>query len=335
MEVSLPWHSNDVSFLTLDAAGEQIPNYYEQYGVRKAWGQSKGEGIKVGFCDTGIDSTHAGRGGDLGGAVQAVRSFIDNTGGQDANGHGTHAAGITAARENGNGIVGVAPECELYVAKVLADNGSGSDRAVAQGIDWLVSHGVQVINMSLGSPNPSDAIKFAISRAVSAGVVVVVAAGNSGRQYGVNYPARWEICVAVGAVDDRGMPASFTAVGPEVDVSAPGVSILSCTPQGTYGRKSGTSMAAPFVAGMVAIIQSRAKALGKTLSPPQVLTELNGAAVDAGEKGFDNSTGHGLVRPPKWLKEGFTEPPAKGFFGGWLHMPARAGDFISIGPPKK
>jgi len=140
------------------------PGYPNQWGLTKvhaasAWGISTGSaGVTIAIIDTGIDETHP----DLAGKIVAGYDFVDgDTNPHDLNGHGTHVAGIIGARRNETGVVGVAPLCRLLIGKVLGDDGSGSSRSVASGIDWAVDRGAEVISMSLGSSQPSQDIATA------------------------------------------------------------------------------------------------------------------------------------------------------------------------------
>lgn len=187
------------------------------YHVPDHWKSTRGQGVRVAVLDTGLDMNHP----DLAGAVDDACDFTDSPrGAADGQGHGTHVAGTIAARQNEQGVVGVAPECRLLVGKVLGDDGSGTSEQVARGIDWAVAAGADILSLSLGSPDASTAIKTAIERAVAEGKFVICAAGNEGRDDAVNYPAKWESTIAVGAVDRLGQSARFSSRGPEVDVCA-------------------------------------------------------------------------------------------------------------------
>ncbi|HWA98595.1 MAG TPA: S8 family peptidase [Pirellulales bacterium] len=232
------------------------------YHIPDQWKTTMGQGIKVAVLDTGIDAEHP----DLAAAIDAQQDFTGSAlGTADRQGHGTHTAGTIAARRNGRGIVGVAPECRLLVGKVLGDDGSGSEQSVADGILWAISSSADVVSMSLGSSMPSSVIYAAIDAACTAGKFVICAAGNDGAKPGadtVDYPARWKQTIAVAAVDEAGNMAEFSSQGPEVDIAAPGVNILSTFLSGGYARLSGTSMATPFVSGVVALMLSKHRAVG-------------------------------------------------------------------------
>jgi subtilisin family serine protease len=271
------------------------------YNVPNHWRNTSGQGVRVAVLDTGIDAQHA----DLSAAIDRVGNFAPSgRATRDANGHGTHVAGIIAARRNGVGLVGVAPECRLLVARVLDDRGRGSDGSVAAGIEWAVQAGADVLSLSLGMPGYSARIAAAIGRAVQAGRYVVCAAGNSGRLDSVDFPARLAETLAVGAVDRRGRVARFSSRGPQVDLCAPGEDILSTWTGGGYARLSGTSMAAPFVTGIVALVLAQHRRQpGRTpvTNTRQLLEHLRRTALDAGPAGHDPHYGYGLINPDALL----------------------------------
>jgi subtilisin family serine protease len=226
---------------------------------------SAGVNVDIAIIDTGVDAKHS----DLN--VYRGVSYINGVkGGIDDNGHGTHCAGIAAARNNGLGVVGVAPGARLWSVKVLDRNGSGSMSNVIKGVDYVASNArsIEVANLSLGGGH-SDALNAAIANAVARGVVVVVAAGNSGVDAAASSPANSPDVLCVSAVvDTDGKPgglggasgygpddtlATFSNVGAVVDLGAPGVSVYSTYRGNTYASMSGTSMASPHVAGAVGL----------------------------------------------------------------------------------
>lgn len=234
------------------------------YGIKNvkadlAWSTSKGAGVIVCVVDTGIDKTHP----DLVANIIGGKNFVgsgrtlnpDNW--NDDNGHGSHVAGTIAAVDNAIGVVGVAPMAKLYGAKVLNKQGSGYTSDIADGVYACVAAGAKVINMSLGGagdPNAPSVFKDAINSAISKGVFVVAAAGNSGKDIAGYTPAGYNGVIAVSAVDSSYNFASWTNFGLKADdFAAPGVSVLSTWKGGSYNTISGTSMAAPHVAGVIAL----------------------------------------------------------------------------------
>ena len=240
----------------------------------------------VAVLDTGIDLQHpdlnvAGGANCLqseGGGPPWARSYFcdDAASADDDHYHGTHVAGTIGALDNDIGVAGVAPGVRLWAVKVLDANGSGYTSGILAGIDWVVSQGsIEVLNMSLGGEGVSAAYETAINTAVANGVVVVVAAGNSNLDANGYSPAYVPSAITVSALADfdglagaQGSPtcrsdqddtlADFSNWGTAVDIAAPGTCILSTYPieQGGYGTISGTSMAAPHVAGAAAILAS-------------------------------------------------------------------------------
>lgn len=271
------------------------------FGIPDLWLKSTGKNCRVAILDTGVDDTHP----DLQGAIKDVADFTRSQSGYvDSHGHGTHCAGVVAARHNDAGVVGVAPEAELYCGKVLGDNGSGTSTMIADGIRWAMDKGCHVISMSLGSSQPTPESYEMIKAATKAGIVIVAAAGNEGpRANTVGYPAMYPEVVAVGAIDQQKRITSFSSRGPAVDICAPGNQILSTVPNRDYAVMSGTSMATPFVAGVIALMWERNNQFasnGQLTLAATVLQHLKATAVDAGDAGFDPNYGNGLINPA-WL----------------------------------
>ncbi len=237
---------------------------------------NKGAGVGVAVLDTGIDLAHP----DLAGVVDGTSCVKGAKSANDDHGHGTHVAGTIAARDNSIGVVGVAPAATLYAVKVLDATGSGTFSSLICGVDWVTANAgrVRVANLSLsaaGAATPShadctngndDALHTAICHSVRAGVTYVAAAGNSAADATGFVPAAYEEVITVSALADyNGAPgggaqatcypgtddafAAFSNYGAPVDLAAPGVCILSTSSHGGYATRSGTSMAAPHVAG--------------------------------------------------------------------------------------
>ncbi|MCW2831823.1 MAG: hypothetical protein JWP31_2515 [Aeromicrobium sp.] len=273
------------------------------------WRKASGRGVTVAVIDTGVRRDHP----DLYGAVLSGYDFVNpGTPATDQNGHGTHVAGVVAARaDNGRGIAGLARRARILPVRVLGADGSGDTAAVAKGIVWAVNHGAQVINLSLASAFSDSASKAAVAYAISRRVVVVAAAGNSGcGLFGSprTYPAAYDGVIGVAAITRAGAVASYSNCGSYVDVAAPGSEIVSTTisrpdrglgcPTGLrYCTLSGTSMAAPHVAAAAAILISR---VGR-LSPSTVTSIIESTADDVGASGVDRRAGHGVINPRRML----------------------------------
>ncbi|MCK6462565.1 MAG: S8 family peptidase [Candidatus Pacebacteria bacterium] len=251
--------------------------------------------IKVAVIDTGISAAHPDLAGNIKGGYNAIdpsRSYNDD------NGHGSHVAGIIAAVDNSIGVIGAAPASDLYAVKVLNKRGSGFVSDVIEGIQWAVANDMDVINMSLGSNYDIAALRDAIIAAYNSGIVVVAAAGNDGEA--VDYPGAYPEVLAVGATDYGNNIASFSSRGPEVDLVAPGVSIFSTYKGSWYATMSGTSMAAPHVAGVAALLLNSPVGFydfngNGAWDPVEVYQKLEDSASDLGVTGYDNTFGWGLV----------------------------------------
>jgi subtilisin len=267
---------------------ETLPWGVNQIGAERAWEVTRGAGIKVAVIDTGIEHIHNDLAPNFAGGV----SFVPGESFTDGNGHGTHVAGIIGARQNGSGIVGVAPNCSLYSVKALDRLGGGQYSWIISAIVWCVRNGMDVINMSLGGPDHVQALEDACNYALQHNVLVVAAAGNTGPQEdSVGYPARYGSVIAVSAVDTSRNLANFSSRGQHVDLTAPGVQILSTLPGNRYGRMNGTSMAAPHVAGTAALAISSHR-----FTPAETIREiLTRTADNLGTPGRDDHFGFGLV----------------------------------------
>lgn len=233
--------------------------------------------VRVAVVDSGVSASHpdlAPTGGmDFNPSDDPTRTWSS-----DASGHGTHVAGICGALHNEIGLVGAAaPGAELYGLRVFPD---ARVSKLVQALDWCIENGIDVVNLSLGTAAASETMREAVTRAVEAGVLVVAAAGNSGSR--VMFPAAFDGVIAVAALGDTSafpatsphrlhtgehrdgslFAAAFTCSGPEVDVIAPGVAVVSTVPDGGFAAWDGTSMACPFVTGFVARLLQSEPSLG-------------------------------------------------------------------------
>ena len=204
--------------------------------------------------------------------------------------HGTHVAGIAAAvTDNGIGIAGIA-QVKLMAVKVMNESGEGTDATVAQGIDYAVTNGADIICMSLGVDSSTLTLRRAVNYARQNGVLLVAAAGNEGSS-GVSYPAAYSSVIAVGAIDRTDSKASFSNYGADLEIMAPGTRIWSTRVGDAYQYLSGTSTAAPFVAGVAGLMLS----VNPALTSYDIRQAINETAMDIGAPGWDQSTGWGIV----------------------------------------
>ncbi len=251
-----------------------------------------GKGIKVGVIDTGIDYTHEDL--NVSGGISFVAGINDY---MDDNGHGTHVAGTIGALDNDIGVVGIAPQTEIYVIKALDQYGNGSYSDIVAGIEWAVDNNLNIINMSLGGTVKSKTLEKAVDKAYESGILIVAAAGNNGyaKKGTITYPAAYNSVIAVGAVDQQNNRASFSSVGRQLELMAPGVDVLSTVPNNSYASYNGTSMASPHVAGVVALLWEAKPSLTNV----QLRNLLNDLATYLGDS-FEY--GNGLVDGLKALK---------------------------------
>ncbi len=274
-----------------------IPNdasYSLQWGPSKiqapaAWDITVGSSdIIIAIVDTGVDLDHP----DLDAKMVSGWDFAnDDPIAQDDHEHGTHVAGIAAAETNNNqGVAGISWQARIMPVKVLDNEGEGSYSDVAEGILWACNHGAKIINLSLGGSAYSSTFEDAVNEAYGNGCLMVAAAGN-GYGNGVDYPASFPAVMAVAATGQNDIRAAFSDYGPEVEVAAPGVDIYSTLWNDKYGFKDGTSMAAPHVAGLAALVWSACP----YLTHEEVRTIIQSTADDRGPAGWDMYYGFGRI----------------------------------------
>lgn len=205
--------------------------------------------VIVAVLDTGIDDSHK----DINGKVIADINFSGSPTVNDLHGHGTHIAGIIAAKDNNFGIIGIAPDCSILNVKVADDTGRCKSLDLAEGIIWAADNGADVINISIEMTQSSSALDHAISYAWQKGSLIIAAAGNDGSESPV-YPANSKNCVAVAALNQDNEMVTLSNYGDWVDMVAPGCEIYSTLPDNEYGYKSGTSFACAYVSGVAALL---------------------------------------------------------------------------------
>jgi subtilisin len=240
-----------------------------QWGVKRT-GVADGSGKTVWIIDTGIDFTHPDLNTDQG----RSRNFISaQATAADDNGHGTHVAGIIGALNNNTGVLGVAPGAKLVALKVLNSEGEGNTSYILQALNYINQYAVagDVVNMSLGSDTISNVLDNTVRQIADKGILFSVAAGNDHKAANLTSPARANHTnvFTVTAIDSTGKFASFSNFGNDVvDYAAPGVNIVSTYTTGRYARLSGTSMAAPHLAGILAINGNAVRRRGTASSDP-------------------------------------------------------------------
>ena len=298
VESAEPMEVFTAQFVPNDPLYKEKQWHLKRVGAEKAWDYACGEGVTVAVVDTGIacyDKSPFMKGTDLQGThCTSGWNFVDDRAeAWDDQGHGTHVAGtIAQTTNNGKGVAGLAYCATLMPVKVLSKQGWGTTANVAEGIRWAADHGAQVVNLSLGGPIKSKILEDAVQHAVDKGVLVVAAAGNSGKSVG--YPAAYPQVLAVSATDNKDNIAWFSSRGPQVGIAAPGVGVTQQTICNNgrdkcevFGTFNGTSMASPHVAGIAAML------VGQGVTDPAALrADLESTARPKAEK---NLYGAGIV----------------------------------------
>ncbi|MFH8607888.1 S8 family peptidase [Streptomyces sp. NPDC018029] len=314
---------------TLDKSVKQI-------GADKAWAAGyDGKGVKIAVLDTGIDATHP----DLKDQVVAEKNFTESADAKDRYGHGTHVASTAAGTgaKSGGKFKGVAPGAKLLNGKVLGDDGYGEDSGIIAAMDWAVAEGADVVNLSLGGPDAPgvDPLEAQVDKlSAEKGILFAISAGNDGTVGSVGSPGSADAALTVGAVDDNDKLADFSSQGPRVgdgaikpDVTAPGVDITAAAAPGSvierevgqnpegYLTISGTSMAAPHVAGAAALLKQQ--------HPDWKQPELKGALTGStkGGKYTPFQQGSGRIAVDKAIKQTVIADPVSVSFGTqqWPH----------------
>jgi thermitase len=262
-----------------------------QIKAAEAWDSTTGSSsVTLAIIDTGVDLDHP----DLQANIVSGYDYVNfDDFADDDNGHGTHVAGIAAARgNNGQGVAGLNWKASIMPLKILDYRGDGDVFSLAQAILEAADRGAQIINLSLGGSCPYNdwtAVQQAIDEATAKGVLVIAASGNQGLS-SVFCPAALDKVMAVGSTTESDYRSNFSNYGSDLDVVAPGSNIYSTLPGG-YGYKSGTSMATPYVTGLAALIWS----LNANLSPEEVSQIIQTTADDLGSPGWDGTFGYGRI----------------------------------------
>lgn len=291
------WAEHDGYVSTMHVPND--PMYGSQWGypvinAPQAWDTQQGShDVSVAILDTGTEGSHP----DLAENICGPHAeFV--TGSPDPlspfHFHGTHVAGTVAAvNDNGVGVAGTSQSC-IMAGQVLGASGGGQWTWVAAGITWAADNGAHVISMSLGGAGGDISVQEAVAYAYGVqGVLIIASAGNSGCFGGdtVGYPAQYSAVMAVASLDSATSTSGFSSCGPDVEIAAPGSSVLSTWTNGGYGYASGTSMSAPHVAGVAALVMSE----HPELSASDVRCALALSSDDILASGVDHQTGWGRL----------------------------------------
>lgn len=267
-----------------------------------------GKGVKVAVLDTGIDTEHPDlkvAGGVCTAAVCASKVPYD-----DNFGHGTHVAGIIAAQKNDSGIIGIAPNVQLYAIKAMNNRGSGSTAQITKGVEWAIQNKIDILNLSISISVNDRPLELMLQEAYKQGMIIISAAGNeggSGQMDTMTYPAKYSSVIAVGAVNNDFSREENSSIGPSMEFAAPGTEIFSTYPKELdewdnkidgYRNLTGTSMAAPHVAGVFAIYKEQYPGLTNV----KLREMAQATAKDLGTPGRDNVYGFGAIQYEKEIK---------------------------------
>lgn len=256
-----------------------------------------GRGVNIAVVDSGI-APHSAL-SIAGGAsfVHYTPSFVDD------NGHGTHVAGIIGAKARSHGLEGVAPDASIYALKSLDINGNGFLSDTIAAIDWSIINRMDIINLSLGMDSDSFALRNIIDKAYNNNILIVTSAGNSGNWQGtgdtVLFPAKYPSTIAVAATDHNNQRANFSSTGPAVEISAPGNNIYSTFLHNHFVTMNGTSQAAPYVSGILALL----KEAFPQLNANELRQRLIDETIDLGMIGRDSWFGYGLTQAPDFFRD--------------------------------
>jgi subtilisin family serine protease len=274
----------------------------KQLRIPDTWSVTKGAGEMVLVIDTGMP-LHT----DLLGAitVSQCKTFIPEEDTIDYQGHSTHCCGIIGARNNDFGCVGVAPECQIVTYKALNKDGIGGSNSIVDALNAAILLKPSVISMSLGCALPDEEQERLIKKLYDMNIPIIAAAGNEGSQ-GTGYPASYKEPISIGAYDKNKSIAYFSSIG-KVDFCMPGVDIYSTFINNKYCQMSGTSMATPYMAGVVALLlakhRKQEKETGKNdcKTVEQIIEHLKKYSIDVGPTGKDEWFGYGIIDVNKMI----------------------------------
>ncbi|WP_456277608.1 S8 family serine peptidase [Bacillus sp. AK128] len=287
VEFAEPEYLNEIMYTPKD------PYYSHQWYLPKinmsqAWDLMKGSSTTiVAVLDTGINSSHP----DLSGRILPGYDFVNkDSNPSDDHGHGTHVAGIIAANANSIGITGIDFSAKILPVKVANHEGLLSTSNIIEGIYYAIDQGAHIINMSYGSTARSELEENALKEAYSKGITLIAASGNDGSST-IHFPAAYPYVISVGATDKLGKRAGFSNYGELIDLSSPGVDIVSTNFKGGYVSGEGTSYSAPIVSGIAALLKAKNPMWG----PNEITWALQKGASAVSREEWNGSTGFGIV----------------------------------------
>lgn len=307
-QVTLPDFAVDEVFNSLSQSMDWSLKYSN---IPETWKTTKGEGITIAVIDSGMPD-HP----DIGDNAVEGKNFVSDEDIYDHNGHQTHCVGIISAKDNNQGFVGVAPNSKCICIKVLNKNGAGSLMNIANALNYVIDIKPDIVSMSLGSGTANPVIQEKLKKLYSMNIPVVCAAGNSGKA-GVGYPAAYPETIAVGAFDKNGNIARFSSRGSQVDWAAPGANIVSTYLNKGYASLSGTSMACPFMAGIIALMLAKHKKQEKETGKNdcKTVSEIRHHLIkytnDKGTVGRDDDWGYGVVDIDSLFNDKDVEKPVE------------------------
>lgn len=267
-----------------------------------------GKGVRVGILDTGIDTEHPDL--TVAGGVCVAEVCSSKIPYDDNFGHGTHVAGVIAAKKNNIGIVGMAPNVTLFSIKAMDDKGGGTTADITKGVEWAIRNKMDILNLSISISVNDQPLELMLKEAYKQGMTIVAAAGNEGGAGVANtvtYPGKYSSVIAVGALNADSTKELNSSIGPEMELSAPGYNIFSTFPKELddwdyvvdgYRELTGTSMAAPHVTGVLALYKEQHPGLSNI----KLREILQTTAKDLGTAGRDGTFGFGLVQYEKEIK---------------------------------
>ena len=282
---------------SVQSLSQIYPQNVRDFDFPNIWKKTRGKDVLVYVVDTGCPKDHKDLESNV--DVSRCRSFVDGEDIYDTvNGHSTHCCGTIGATDNGFGTIGVAPEVTIVTGKVLNKHGSCTPKQLLNGLEYALTLRPDIINMSLGAEFPMIGLQRMLKKLTDENIIIVSSAGNNGENK-VLYPAQHDECIAVGSYTDiiKRQRSEFSSWGDTLDIMAPGEEILSTYLNNKYAVLSGTSMAAPAVSGLIALLLSYYKAKGQKLTVDEVRKLLYTHAIDIGEVGRDQQFGWGIVNP--------------------------------------